>query len=183
MDFILPSDGTEKDERVGTKIFVRYVKYSIEIYKTVMGAALTAPYLRVLVLQDREDNVSSHMANLPKKKLGTVDTKVFKVLEDFVVEINANNTGSSTAIPSIVKIEKTFKVMKPYLFTGSSHVDSVTRKNIPRIVIGTFESGSGVLTYDLATQTTYTDVWSIYVVLMFIFSYKFKKHHKLKFNI
>ena len=158
MDFTLPGEGTAKDERVGTKIFLRYVKYSIEIQKAVMGAALTTPYLRVLVIKDRENSVAAHAADLPTVKLGTVDTKVFQVMEDFVVEINANNTGSSTSLPAIIKIEKTFKIMKPYLFTGSSHVDSVTLKVIPRIIIGTFETGAGALDWTLATQTTYTDV-------------------------
>lgn len=52
-DPMLPSTGSTKDDRVGDKIFIRYIKISLEISKINNETALTAPYVRCLVLKDR----------------------------------------------------------------------------------------------------------------------------------
>lgn len=71
--------------------------------------------------------------------------------------INANDTGMSESIPGIIKIQKTFKVMKSFLFNGDTNANFVTKKDIPFILLGCLESGS-VFNYSFDTVTTYSDV-------------------------
>lgn len=56
---MLPGTGVTKDDRIGDKIFIRYVKVNIEISKISNDSVLTAPYLRILVLKDRVNEVDT----------------------------------------------------------------------------------------------------------------------------
>lgn len=72
--------------------------------------------------------------------------------------INTNEDGMSTAIPGIIRITKTFKIMKPLLFTGSTGDDVLKREIFPRVCIGNQEGSSGTtLSYDVSTTVTYSD--------------------------
>lgn len=69
---------------------MRYIKLEFECsYDTTTNTG-TFPYLRILIVKDREGIVTS--STLPTETLGTVNTSRFHVYEDFTVPINSNFT-------------------------------------------------------------------------------------------
>lgn len=132
---------------------MRYIKLEYEGSYDSSTNSGSFPYIRILILKDREGLVTSN--TLPTETLGTVNTSRFHVYEDFTVPINSSFTQASTdASPGIVRITKTFKIMKSATYAGGSFQGY---KDCPQLCIGNLDKNNGLLG-NCRITVTYNDL-------------------------
>jgi hypothetical protein len=86
-------------------------------------------YVRVIIGYPRDNTVDSSViasdtnttGAMPGFLLGMPDSKRFKVQEDFVVPIGGVVGSQVDNVPAIIKISKTFKVMKKIFWPDSKN--------------------------------------------------------------
>lgn len=120
---------------------MRYIKLDFECSYDATTNTGTYPYLRVLIVKDREGVVTS--STLPTDTLGLPNTSRFHIYEDFTVPINSNFTQASTdTSPGIVRITKTFRIMKSATYAGGSFQGY---KDCPQLCIGNLDKNTDLL--------------------------------------
>ena len=98
------TEGAGKGQRIGTKIFLRYLTINLEIYPGTSTPAF--PSMRVVFAKDRNATTMTSAALSEDNPLERPDITYLEVLSDDCFGWHSTATGASTALPSRIKITK-----------------------------------------------------------------------------
>ena len=113
--------GTAKNQRIGDKVFIRYVTWDVEIYATLSGSITRAdfPYVRLIFAKDRSGGaITSGGGALPLVRLEKPNVSALNIVSDDCLPVEASYPGTSANAPAICKITRQIKVMTPLTFQG-----------------------------------------------------------------
>lgn len=88
--------GTAKDERVGNKIYVRYVTFDLEVYTKDSSNPADFPYVRIIYAKDRAGNNIIN-DDLPTTRLGRPKVSNLSILSDNCIGMDSDYPGHSVA--------------------------------------------------------------------------------------
>lgn len=111
--------GTGKNQRIGQKIYLRYITVNLEIYSEPGGTETDFPYVRVLFAKDRAANAIVN-DDLPTKRLERPNVSRINVLSDECVGMASTYQGASESQKAIIKVTKTFKMMTSIQFNSGN---------------------------------------------------------------
>lgn len=105
--------GTAKNERIGQKIYVRYITVNLELESASSANPADFPYVRIIFAKDRAANtiISS---DLPVERLERPNVNKLAVLSDNTLGMDSDFPGTSVANKAIIKLTKTFKMFTSF---------------------------------------------------------------------
>lgn len=115
LTWLFPAQGLDRDDRVGNKIFVRYMVLKIHIENNNTNTPNC--WYRMLVVIPK--NVSFGALNLPSTGYGQVDLDKFTVLKDKRIMISQQNVAISATDWQRQHTVK-LKIMKTFTFDDAS---------------------------------------------------------------
>lgn len=110
--------GTDKDERVGNKIYVRYITFDLEVYTKDSSSPADFPYVRIIYAKDRAGNTIIN-DDLPTTRLGRPKVSNLNILSDNCIGMDSDYPGHSVSLKAIAKTTKTFKMFTSLQFNES----------------------------------------------------------------
>ncbi len=111
--------GTDKHQRIGDKIYIRYITWDIEVYSTVAATKSDFPYVRVIFAKDRAGAAISAAGKLPSARLGKPDVNALSVMSDDCLPVEADYPGTSANAPAMMKITRVQRIMRPLTYLGA----------------------------------------------------------------